>query len=237
MPVPVKYVNPVLESQLHGLDAEIAKHQQEQQRLSKMVAGYQAKLEAIPVREQQITDLVRDYEISKAHYSKLLDNQLSAETATQLEIRQKGERFSILDPAQPAERPSRPNRALIDSAGAVGGLGLGIAIALMTEFLGICITSPDQITAATGLQVLEVIPVITTQADRLVRKRRIAWAAISGIACAVIGGMRVSLVSLPYAGVLSRGLKGCLYYPRTGIPELAGSSRAASTRRRIGRGD
>jgi uncharacterized protein involved in exopolysaccharide biosynthesis len=90
-------VNPVLQAQLTVLDAEIAKHKEQVQSLSKHVASYQAKLEQIPVREQEITGLVRDYEISKAHYGQLLNNELSAATATQLKVRQKGENsaFSI----------------------------------------------------------------------------------------------------------------------------------------------
>ena len=48
--------NPILQSQLRQFNAEIAKHRQEQQRLSKAITSYQAKLEAIPVREQQIVD-------------------------------------------------------------------------------------------------------------------------------------------------------------------------------------
>jgi polysaccharide chain length determinant protein (PEP-CTERM system associated) len=191
IPVPPKYVNPVLEAQLRSMDAEIKKHKDEQLRLSRLVASYTAKVEAIPVREQQIADLARDYEISKAHYSQLLEKQLSAQTATQLEIRQKGEKFSILDPAQPAERPSRPNRLLINVAGAVVGLGLGLLMALATEFLGMSITSPDQITASTGIQVLEVIPIISTHADKVVRKKRIMLAALSGMAAMLVGGVVV----------------------------------------------
>ena len=178
--IPKNYVNPVLESQLRSAQGEIAKHKQELERLHKAVAGYQAKLEAIPVREQEIADLVRDYEISKAHYTQLLSNQLSAETATQLEVRQKGEKFTVLDPAQPAERPSRPNRVLLNSGGAAVGLGLGILLALMTELLGMSITAAEQITSATGLAVLEVIPIIRTHADRVVRRRRIRLAVASG---------------------------------------------------------
>ena len=68
----MNHVNPVIQSQITTLDADIAKHKEETQRLSKLVSGYQAKLSAIPVREQEITELVRDYEISKAHYSQLL---------------------------------------------------------------------------------------------------------------------------------------------------------------------
>ena len=183
----VRYNNPVLESQLRAIEAEIVKQKQEQQRLSAMVSRYQNRLEAIPVREQEITELVRDYEISKAHYKQLLEKQLSAETATQLEIRQKGERFSVLDPAQPAERPSRPNRLLLNLGGTAAGLVLGLLLALVTEFLGISITSPEQITAATALPVLEVIPVIWTHSDRVVRKRRLVLAAASTAVIGIFG--------------------------------------------------
>ena len=147
---PSDYYNPVVQSQIKMLDAEIIKHKEEKDRIAKSAAGYQAKLDIIPVREQEITQLVRDYEMSKAHYSQLLEKQLSAETATQLEIRQKGEKFEILDPAQVPQRPSRPNRRLINAAGSLSGLVLGLLVALATELLGISITAPQDITAACG---------------------------------------------------------------------------------------
>ena len=185
---PVNRVNTVLESQLSALDAEIATRNREVQRLTKAVSAYQAKVEAAPVREQETTQLVRDYEILKAHYSQLLANQLGAETATQLEIRQKGEKFEVLDPGQPAERPSRPNRLFIDAVGSLGGLLLGMLLALGTELLGVSITSPQDIVEAIGLPVLEVIPVIQTQADRLRLKRRKFALSASAIVAVVAAG-------------------------------------------------
>ncbi len=189
--IPGNYANPVLESELKSLDDEVANHKQQEERLTKVVAAYQAKLEAIPVREQEMADLTRDYEISKAHYTQLLRDQLSAETATQLEIRQKGERFTVLDPAQPAERPTRPNRLLLNCAGSLVGLVLGFALTLATEVLGMSITAPEQITAATGLTVLEVIPIIRTHTDQLARKRRFRLAVVSGSAAAVLTALAV----------------------------------------------
>jgi succinoglycan biosynthesis transport protein ExoP len=185
---PPSYSNPVLQAQLRAVEEEIPKHQAEQRRLNRQIATYQAKLEAVPVREQEITALVRDYEISKAHYSQLLDKGMSAETATQLEIRQKGEKFSVLDPAQPAERPSKPNRALINTAGSFVGLGLGLLLALVTDFLGVSITAPKQITEAFGLPVLEVIPVIRTYTDRRTRKKRLVWATASCLLAILASG-------------------------------------------------
>ena len=178
---PVNRGNTVLESQLAAIDMEIERHEKEQQRLLKSISAYQAKLEAIPVREQQIADVVRDYEISKEHYSQLLANKLSADTATQLEIRQKGEKFTILDPAMVPEKPSRPNRRLINAAGSFGGLGLGLLAALITEFLGISITSAGQITAVTGVPMLGLIPIIRTRLDRSRRKRWMIAGATSGL--------------------------------------------------------
>ncbi|HTR37124.1 MAG TPA: Wzz/FepE/Etk N-terminal domain-containing protein [Bryobacteraceae bacterium] len=188
---PPRYVNPVLEAQLKQIDDEVAKHRVERQRLSKVVGEYQKKLEEIPVREQQITDLVRDYEISKGRYSQLLEKKLSADTATQLEIRQKGERFSILDPAQPAQRPDQPKRAVIDGVGAVGGLALGLLLALTTEFLGMSITSAEQITELVNVPVLEVIPLINTRAEKRFWKRLLILAAGAVAAGALVCGTLV----------------------------------------------
>ncbi len=192
--IPMNYVNPVLQAQLKGVEDEIAKHKQEVARVRKLVDGYQAKVEAIPVREQEIAELTRDYEISKAHYTQLLGNELSAETASQLEVRQKGEKFTILDTAQPAERPSSPNRMLLDSGGAVVGLGFALFLTLITEFLGMSITAPEQVTAATGLPVLEVIPVIRTQADKIVRKRRIRLAVALGAAATAMAAFAIFML-------------------------------------------
>jgi uncharacterized protein involved in exopolysaccharide biosynthesis len=180
-PVPANFSNPVLTSQLQSVEAEIAKRKQEHERLAKAVAGYRAKLEAIPIREQQITQVVRDYEITRTHYSQLLEKNLSAEQATQLEIRQKGEKFAVLDPALIPERPSSPNRPLINLAGSLAGLALGLALALVTELGGMSITEPQQIASASGLVVLGVIPIIRTHADRRRLKSKSLWAAAAGV--------------------------------------------------------
>jgi protein tyrosine kinase modulator len=169
---PQKHFNPVLQGQIEAADAEIAKHKQELQRLSRLVANYQAKLEAIPVREQETLSLSRDYEMTKQHYSQLESQALSAETATQLEFRQKGQRFVVLDPAIAPEKPSKPNRPLLDVAGAFVALIIGLVVAMAPEFFGMTIIGPQDIASAGNLTILESIPVIMTRSDQIARKRR-----------------------------------------------------------------
>ena len=186
-PAPAHF-NPILQSQIKAADADIAKHKAEQERLAKLVASYRGKVDSIPLRQQEIASLTRDYEMNKAHYGQLLDRELSAQTATQLEIRQKGEKFEVLDPAQPAERPSSPKRTLINAGGAVVGLALGLLMALATELLGMSITGAQDIVDASSLKVLGVIPVIETQRDRTTRRRRLVVAGASAMFATLVLG-------------------------------------------------
>jgi polysaccharide chain length determinant protein (PEP-CTERM system associated) len=187
-PAPVTHFNPVLQAQIKQAEAEIAKHKVMQEQLARQVATYRSKLDSIPVRQQEIAALTRDYEMNRAHYGQLLDRELSAQTATQLEVRQKGEKFEVLDPAQPAERPKSPKRMFIDAGGAILGLALGLLMALATELLGMSITAAQDISDASNLKVLGVIPVIETQRDRRTRHRRLVLAGASATFATLVLG-------------------------------------------------
>jgi polysaccharide chain length determinant protein (PEP-CTERM system associated) len=187
-PAPATHFNPILQAQIKQTEGEIAKHKAQVEQLAKQVATYRAKLDSIPVRQQEIAALTRDYEMNKAHYSQLLDRELSAKTATQLELLQKGEKFEVLDPAQAAERPTSPKRALIDAGGAIVGLALGLLMALATELLGMSITGAQDIIDASSLKVLGVIPVIETHRDRRTRHRRLVLAGASATFATLVLG-------------------------------------------------
>jgi polysaccharide biosynthesis transport protein len=187
-PAPKPHFNPIIQSQIKQAEADIVKHKVAQEQLAKQVASYRIKLDAIPVRQQEIAALTRDYEMNRAHYGQLLDRELSAETATQLEYRQKGEKFEVLDPAQPAERPTSPKRMLYDAGGAIFGLALGLLVALGTELLGLSITGAQDISDASNLKVLGVIPVIETQRDRRMRHRRLVLAGASATFATLVLG-------------------------------------------------
>ena len=72
-----------------------------------------------PVREQQLADLTRGYDQSKANYDDLLKKENESKMATSMEQMQKGERFRMIDPPSLPLKPDFPDRLKFC------GIGLG----------------------------------------------------------------------------------------------------------------
>ena len=73
--------------------------------LESQIATYRNRLNMTPQTEQQLADVSRGYEESKANYNSLLQKQNQSQLATSLAQRQQGEQFRVLDP------PSLPDKA------------------------------------------------------------------------------------------------------------------------------
>jgi len=122
-----------LETELNGIRHEIERRTSERDRIIRDSNSYQRRIETIPLREQEYAALTRDYDFSKSNYRTLLDKKMAAEMATDLEKRQKAERFRILDPARPPQRPVKPKRSILYGACAIGGLVLAFVLCVLLE--------------------------------------------------------------------------------------------------------
>jgi hypothetical protein len=123
-----------LKSQLNFTTQELDNRRKEQQRIQSDITVYQSKVNSLPIREQEMAGLTRDYEISKTNYRSLLDKKIAAEMATDMERREKSESFKLIDPARVPARPFKPNRMALDLGGALFGLVLGLVVGLGNEF-------------------------------------------------------------------------------------------------------
>jgi len=124
------------------------------------ISAFQARVEAAPRREQEILGLTRDYQKLSENYTQLLSKKLDAEMASRLEQAQKGQQFRVLDPAFLPARPSFPNRGLFALAGAVGGLLLGVSLAVAIDALDPTMKDADSVRTAFAFPVLAVIPYV-----------------------------------------------------------------------------
>ena len=109
-----------IQGQLKANQVEIANREHAIEGLKAQLNVYQARLNQEPVREQQLTDLTRGYEQSKANYDELLKKKNGSEMATSMELRQQGEHFRILDPPSLPVKPSFPNRLKLCGIGLAG---------------------------------------------------------------------------------------------------------------------
>lgn len=162
---------------------------QDQQRIQAQTEKYQDKVDAVPRREQQLSELTRDYEISKDHYRSLLEKTLSAEMATELEHKQEGERFTIMDPARRPDHPFRPNRLALMSASLAGSFCLVAGILVFRDSISASLNNEKELKEIlpASVVILGSIPQITTTADEKHRLRLgLAGVIFSLAACALV---------------------------------------------------
>ena len=65
--------------------------------LKEQIAMYQKRVEETPKKEQEMVQISRDYDFLKINYQSLLDKKIQAQMAENLERKQQGEQFKILD--------------------------------------------------------------------------------------------------------------------------------------------
>jgi polysaccharide chain length determinant protein (PEP-CTERM system associated) len=162
-----------LEAEIEVIDHQLSVSRDEEGRLRATLADYQRKVEAVPGRESELVELTRDYEVLKGTYDSLLTKWEDSKLAANLERRQIGEQFRILDPASLPERPSNQARrlALIFSAAGIG-LALGLAIAMLLEFNDSSLHREDDVTQSLSLPVLALVPAMAKDRDKRRKRRR-----------------------------------------------------------------
>ena len=188
--------NPVVESQLTKLSEDIQAQTKLQAELQQQIDFHVSKLQRIPIFEQQIAGLMRDYDTLRSHYASLLDKKLSAEMASSLESHEKAERFVILDAAAPPSRPFFPNRPLICLAGLLGGLLGGIAIAAFLETSDESVRNEVEAARIAGRPVLAGIPQLVTKQQQRLGQLRALGAILGTAACSLVLGFAISKVTI-----------------------------------------
>ncbi|MBI1353822.1 MAG: hypothetical protein GC160_05700 [Acidobacteria bacterium] len=122
-----------LQVQISLLDDDIKAAQTRRQELVGRLGAEQGRLGRIPMHEQELSKVVRDYDISVRNYQALLDKRIEADLASELETRQKAEKFTVLEPARLPEKPIRPDRELLMLVTCGAGLVVGCLLGFGTE--------------------------------------------------------------------------------------------------------
>lgn len=192
-PTPLSVLAPV-ESQLKSNQIEIANREHSIAALKVKIEAYQARLNQEPIREQQLADLTRGYEQSKANYDDLLKKKNESAMATSMELLQQGERFRIMDPPSFPQKPDFPNRLKFCGIGLGAGLALGIFVVGAFEVLDDRMYSSREIRKLLPAEVMGEIPQIVNVSDAKAAKRKIwlGWALAAVVLGMILAGSAFS---------------------------------------------
>jgi len=183
-----------IQSQLRSNELEITNREHSIATLKAKVEDYQARLNTEPIREQQLADLTRGYDQSKANYDELLKKKNESSMATSMELLQQGERFRVVDPPSLPQKPEFPNRLKFCGMGLGVGLALGLVVAGAFEMLDDRLHGSKEIRKLLPVEVIGEIPVIVNASDahNANRKLRLSWAIATFVFVTILAGSAFS---------------------------------------------
>jgi len=183
-----KNASPVLEirSQIKSNELEIQNRNREIALLEKELEEYKGRLNQTPIREQQLADLTRDYDQSRANYESLLAKSNQSELATNLEKQQQGEQFRILDPPSLPQKPYWPNRLQFSFFGLVGGALVGVVSTFILESVDDRVHQEGDLLSVAALPVLGTVPSMLTAAEERRQSWRLGYEILGGVLITVI---------------------------------------------------
>jgi capsular polysaccharide biosynthesis protein len=157
---------------------------------------YQGRLNLEPSTEEQLADLTRGYDQSKANYDDLLKKKDESEMATSMEEMQQGERFTMLDPPSLPSKPDFPNRLKFCGIGLAAGFALGLIVAGGLEFFDDRLHTEKEIKSLLPFAVVSEIPEIMSPVDERNSKRKqtLGWVASVVVVGTILAGSVLSFL-------------------------------------------
>jgi uncharacterized protein involved in exopolysaccharide biosynthesis len=99
------------------------------------IALYQVRIDQAPKVEQDLSVIMQGYDNAKETYNTLMKKQLDASQINMLEAQNQQNYFKVLEPATVPEKPFSPKKSNVLLIGLLVGLGAGIGIMILMEFL------------------------------------------------------------------------------------------------------
>jgi polysaccharide chain length determinant protein (PEP-CTERM system associated) len=160
-----------VKSQLEANRLEIQNAMADQKQIESRIADYQRRLNMTPVREQELADILRDYNLSKQNYDDLLNKKTQSELATSLERHQQGQQFRIIDPPSLPTKPSNPDHVQISLGGLLAGIAVGVALAFLAEVRDHSLRDEKELSRFFAFPLMVGLPMLMSKVEERRRSR------------------------------------------------------------------
>ena len=196
-PVARNPVQQMLLKQIEELNLEINSVRLANEMLTGQIASYQARVENTPLRAIELSKVSRAYEITLKKYQDLQGKSIESQLSENMEKKQKGEQFQLVDRANLPQEPVAPNRLRIFLVGLAAALAGSFGLAFLRETLNTSFKRGDELRDYTDVPVLATIPAISTR-GRILEQRRSQRILILASALVLV----VGVVSIHIYGTL-----------------------------------
>ena len=161
------------------LRLQIAKLESEIKKAEAQIQYYQKMVKDTPNREQELLSLNRDYENIKESYNSILARKLESDIAVNMEKKQQGEQFRILDSAKVPMRPSEPDMKKLFIMVIGAGIGLGAGLIFLFEYLDTSFRKPDDLEAYLEMPILCTVPRLIHAREKRIKRLNTAFSVLS----------------------------------------------------------
>ncbi len=183
-----------LQAEITGIGMNIEKMEKEKVNIQNLIKQYEQWVAAAPIREAEWSALTREYGELKRHYDFLVSQNLQAGSALNLELKQKGSQFKVVDAARTPMKPVKPNFLKIMAMALLAGCGLGGGVAIGMGFLDTSFKEPTKLSEAFELEVICSVPRLPL--DEEVSKQR-RW-TILGTIFFLVWGLAIVIMIIYY---------------------------------------
>ena len=168
--------------QLDELKSSLVVHKREFDEINAQIELYKKRIDDTPRREQELLFIQRDYDNLKSSYESLLKRKLESEIAVNMERRQKGEQFRIVDSAQLPEKPISPNMQRLFLLFLAAGIAVGGGVVFLLEYFDNSFKRPEEIEKELDVAVLCTVPQIhDSKTKQKVRIEKVAFCAFCAL--------------------------------------------------------
>ena len=173
------------------LEAELASLNQEDAHLKESIVQLEKDIKEMPIKEQELIKIRRDYDNTKSNYERLSAAREDAVLQRDLASSQKGTQFKIVDPAALPMVPAGPPRMMIAGGAFVAGLLLLIGLPMAIYFTNSSFKSRDEVESELGLSVIGIVPPMETPRALMQTKRAMSTALVASAVTFVAGSVLI----------------------------------------------
>ncbi len=155
-----------LNRMLATAEVQVASIQARVEEYASRLAQMKEALKTAPQIEAEAAQLNRDYAITKKNYEDLVARRQSAVMSGELDVASGVAEFRLVDPPRVAPKPVSPNRLLLVPLVLAVALAAGLGFAFAASQLRPTFSNADDLRAKTGMPLLGVVSMLTTDLDR-----------------------------------------------------------------------